>query len=173
MQHKYKQDPKMEFGMSFIRQGDFPIDSTSIFESKNEADAYVANDPTAYSGQVISVIDHDNEVVDVYVIGYSRALIKISEIRASAVDGKSIQLVDGRLQLFEFNTLMRAGMSIRSKSDGNGGYVLEWFDINKSFDDVLGEIQDLRKELDKKLDKVSYITEDEASSIINKYKNKV
>lgn len=172
MQHKYKQDPKMEFGMSFIRQGDFPIDSTSIFESKAEADAYVANDPTAYSGQVISVIDHDEEVVDVYVIGYSRALIKISAV-TSAVDDKSLQIVNGKLQLFEFNTLMRAGMSIRSKSDGNGGYVLEWFDINKSFDDVLGEIQDLKTELDKKLDKVSYITEDEASSIINKYKNKV
>lgn len=170
MQHKYKQDPKMEFGMSFIRQGDFPIDSTSIFESKVEADEYVANDPTAYSGQVISVIDHEEGVVDVYVIGYSKALIKISAI-SSAVDDKSLQIVDGRLQLFEFNTLMRAGMSIKSKSDGNGGYTLEWFDIDKSFADVLGEIQDLKTELDKKLNKVDYITEEEASSIINKYKN--
>lgn len=47
---------KMEFPMSMTRQGGFPLDSTSLFTSLEDAKNYAQSDPRAYVGQHISVI---------------------------------------------------------------------------------------------------------------------
>lgn len=163
-------DPKMEFAMSFTRQGNFPLDASSVFKNKADAVSYVNTDPTAYTGQVISVLDAENQTVELNVVGYSGALIAVNSIVSSEADNKSIQLIDGKLELFEFDTLVKGGMSIKSKPDGDGGFILEWFDIDKSFEDILSEIRNIKLELDKKLNKDSYLSIQDAQSIINKYK---
>lgn len=163
-------NPKMEFAMPFIRQGKFPLDATSLFKSKADAINYVNTDPTAYTGQVISVLDAVTKTVELNVIGYSGALISASAIVSSNVDGKSIQLNNGKLELFAFDTLVKGGMSIKSKADGEGGFVLEWFDIDKSFSDITKEIDNIKLELAKKLDKDSYLSIEEAQAIIDKYR---
>lgn len=53
-----------EYPNTFKRQGSFPLDKYSKFDSLNEANEYAANNPVAYSGQIISVEENNN--VDIY-----------------------------------------------------------------------------------------------------------
>lgn len=47
---------KMEFPLGMKRQDAFPLDDSSVFYSMGEAQAYAQSNPTAYVGQVISVV---------------------------------------------------------------------------------------------------------------------
>lgn len=46
----------MEFPLSMARQDAFPLDKTTVFNSLEAAQSYAQTDPTAYVGQVVSVI---------------------------------------------------------------------------------------------------------------------
>lgn len=46
----------MEFPLSMSRQDAFPLDRSSVFYALEEAESYAQSDPTAYVGQVISVV---------------------------------------------------------------------------------------------------------------------
>ena len=46
----------MEFPLSMSRQDAFPLDRSSVFYALEDAESYAQTDPTAYVGQVISVI---------------------------------------------------------------------------------------------------------------------
>ena len=46
----------MEFPLAMKRQGAFPLDENSVFYSMSEAQTYATSNPTAYVGQVISVV---------------------------------------------------------------------------------------------------------------------
>lgn len=58
------------FGMPLnIRRGNpDPLDNSSVWESLDAAKNYAKNDPVAYVGQILSVVDHENNIVDVYKI---------------------------------------------------------------------------------------------------------
>ena len=47
---------KMEFPLGMKRQDAFPLDDSSVFYSMSEAQTYAQSNPTAYVGQVISVV---------------------------------------------------------------------------------------------------------------------
>ena len=44
------------FPLSLVRQGAFPLDKSSIFNSLEDAKSYAESDPYAYAGQVIAVV---------------------------------------------------------------------------------------------------------------------
>ena len=46
----------------------FPLDATEIWYSLEDAQTYAQEDPTAYVGQSIKVIDETNGTVDMYLI---------------------------------------------------------------------------------------------------------
>lgn len=48
--------PFMEFPLSMARQDAFPLDKTTVFSSLEAAQSYAQTDPTAYVGQVLSVV---------------------------------------------------------------------------------------------------------------------
>lgn len=48
--------PFMEFPLSMARQDAFPLDKTTIFSGLAAAEAYAQSDPTAYVGQLLSVV---------------------------------------------------------------------------------------------------------------------
>lgn len=48
--------PFMEFPMAFSRQDSFPLDKTSVYGSLAAAQTYAQTNPTAYVGQIISVV---------------------------------------------------------------------------------------------------------------------
>lgn len=53
---------------SFSRQEPTPLEAHSLFTSKTDAENYAKNDPVAYVGQIIVVIDATNKVCTPYVI---------------------------------------------------------------------------------------------------------
>ena len=48
---------KFPVGQSFQRLTNSPLDATTVFDTLAQAQDYAANNPTAYSGQVIHVKD--------------------------------------------------------------------------------------------------------------------
>lgn len=65
----------MEFPLSMSRQGDFPLDKSSLWWDLEEAKTYASSNPTAYPGQPITVVDEDKNTVTLYVIGIDGSLI--------------------------------------------------------------------------------------------------
>lgn len=53
---------------SFSRQEPTPLEAHSLFTSKTDAENYAKNDPVAYVGQIVVVIDATNKVCTPYVI---------------------------------------------------------------------------------------------------------
>ena len=65
----------MEFPLSMSRQGDFPLDKSSLWWDLEEATSYAKNDPTAYPGQPITVVDEAENTVTLFVIGTDGSLV--------------------------------------------------------------------------------------------------
>lgn len=99
-----------EYPNSFKRQGAFPLERYSLFNSLEDAKAYVASNPIAYIGQMVTVAipaDPENEIaasVKSYIIGADQQLHELalqenvpeggggeggaSEARVEAIEGK-------------------------------------------------------------------------------------
>ena len=67
--------PFMEFPLSMSRQGDFPLDKSSLWWDLEEATNYAKNDPTAYPGQTITVVNETENTVTLFVIGTDGSLV--------------------------------------------------------------------------------------------------
>ena len=67
--------PFIEFPLSMSRQGDFPLDKSSLWWDLEEATNYAKNDPTAYPGQPITVVNEAENTVTLFVIGTNGSLV--------------------------------------------------------------------------------------------------
>lgn len=65
----------MEFPLSMSRQGDFPLDKSSLWWDLEEAKTYASSNPTAYPGQPITVVNEAENTVTMYLIGTDGSLI--------------------------------------------------------------------------------------------------
>jgi hypothetical protein len=73
----------MDWGNTFIRTGNFPLDRSSIFDSYEDAVKYAQGDgsdkrklgKTSYIGQIITV--YENDIVTVYKINGNRELEEV------------------------------------------------------------------------------------------------
>jgi hypothetical protein len=54
----------------YLRQGNFPLDATSVFDSVDDASNYVASNPTVYAGQILSVVNRDDQTVQTFQVGF-------------------------------------------------------------------------------------------------------
>lgn len=63
-----KDGSSMGLPMNINRGNPIPIDSTMVWYSLAEAQAYAQNGATAYVGQLLSVVDEINDTTTVYVI---------------------------------------------------------------------------------------------------------
>ena len=106
----------MSFGQSFSRLNGQPLDNTSIYYSKDDADAYALT-AKAYVGQPVAVIDETAGTTTMYVVGVSGL-----EQIGSLPDGLSLELYDGKIQLKDFEEAS-AGAQLRKNADGE----IEWF----------------------------------------------
>lgn len=66
----------MGLPMNIIRGNPIPIDSTELWYSKAEAEAYASSDPRAYVGQSIRVIDESAGSITEYTISTNGTLIE-------------------------------------------------------------------------------------------------
>lgn len=63
-----KDGNSMGLPMNINRGNPIPIDTTDVWYSLKEAQAYAENGATAYVGQLITVVDETNNTAKVYVI---------------------------------------------------------------------------------------------------------
>lgn len=90
----------MSFAKSFARLNGQPLDKSEIWYSLTEAEAYAKTD-AAYVGQILAVIDSENNKVVFY--GIQDAAGTLTEVGSAPVgDNLSIEIVDGAVQLKNF-----------------------------------------------------------------------
>ena len=74
----------MGLPMNITRGNPIPIDSTSVWYSLAEAQAYAKSGATAYVGQIITVVDEINGSATLYIISnVAGDLIEISQSSSS------------------------------------------------------------------------------------------
>lgn len=92
----------VSFAKSFARLNGQPLDKSEIWYSLAEAQAYSATE-AAYVGQILAVIDTENNKVVFY--GVQDTLGTLKEVGSTPVgDELSIEIVDGVIQLKGFGT---------------------------------------------------------------------
>ena len=69
----------MGLPMNITRGNPIPVDATEVWYSLTDAQNYAANNPTAYVGQAIKVIDKSAGVVTCYIIGTDGTLLDQSQ----------------------------------------------------------------------------------------------
>lgn len=74
-----KDNANMEFPLQIARQYGAPLDMYSVFYSKAEAEAYAADSPLSYAGQLVTVVDENVGTVETFKITPSGTLSPVSE----------------------------------------------------------------------------------------------
>lgn len=91
-----KNGSSMGLPMNIQRGNPIPIDSTTVWYSLAEAQAYAQSGATAYVGQLLSVVDETNNTTTVYVIiNENGELINISSSGGSGSLEDNIILYGG------------------------------------------------------------------------------
>lgn len=87
------------FPLNFRRGAPNPLDNSSVWKSLTEAQTYAQTDPTAYVGQILSVVDNTAETVDVYkIINTEGDLELVGTVPVG--DGNTIDVgTDGKIKL--------------------------------------------------------------------------
>jgi hypothetical protein len=82
----------------YLRMGDFPLDSSSVFESVVLAQAYADGNSTAYAGQMIAVVNDTARSVTIYQLGFKvdtgAAGFALQEVQ-TATSGEFVKSVNG------------------------------------------------------------------------------
>lgn len=92
---------------NFLRLGKFPIDSTLVVSNFNELTSYATNNPTAYTGQVVSVTALDA----VYIIRGDRTVLPLQNGSLSANWQQTFNLVNANSGKWESSYTTWNGLS--------------------------------------------------------------
>ena len=107
----------MSFAKSFARLNGQPLDKSEIWYSLAEAQAYAATD-AAYVGQILAVIDSEQNNVVFYGIQDAAGLLK--EVGSTPVgDNLSIEIVEGKVQVRGFGKEYYAYVPAEKDAEGN------------------------------------------------------
>ena len=107
----------MSFAKSFARLNGQPLDKSEIWYSLAEAQAYAATD-AAYVGQILAVIDSENNKVVFY--GIQDAAGTLKEVGSTPIgDNLSIEIADGKVQLKDFGEKYYAYVPAVKDDEGN------------------------------------------------------
>ena len=112
---KYTAADGLGFPLNFRRGNPNPLDNSSVWASLAEAQNYAANDPVAYVGQTLTVVDKAIGVATVYSIQNEAGTLK--KVGTSPVGDESTITVaeDGTVSLFGV-----AGLELsRTEDDGS------------------------------------------------------
>ena len=113
--NKYTSADGLGFPLNFRRGNPNPLDNSSVWASLESAQAYAANDPVAYVGQILTVVDNTEGIATVYSIQDEAGALK--KVGTSPVGDESTITVaeDGTVSLFGV-----AGLELtRTEADGS------------------------------------------------------
>ena len=113
--NKYTSADGLGFPLNFRRGNPNPLDNSSVWASLESAQAYAANDPVAYVGQILTVVDNTEGIATVYSIQDEAGTLK--KVGTSPIGDESTITVaeDGTISLFGV-----AGLELtRTEADGS------------------------------------------------------
>lgn len=112
---KYTAADGLGFPLNFRRGNPNPLDNSSVWASLAAAQNYAANDPVAYVGQILTVVDHVNGIATVYSIQDEAGTLK--KVGSSLVGDESTVTVaeDGTISLYGVSGLELT----RTEADGS------------------------------------------------------
>ena len=112
---KYTAADGLGFPLNFRRGNPNPLDNSSVWASLAAAQNYAANDPVAYVGQILTVVDHVNGIATVYSIQDEAGTLK--KVGSSPVGDESTVTVaeDGTISLYGVSGLELT----RTEEDGS------------------------------------------------------
>ena len=113
--NKYTSADGLGFPLNFRRGNPNPLDNSSVWASLESAQAYAANDPVAYVGQILTIVDNTEGIATVYSIQDEAGTLK--KVGTSPVGDESTITVaeDGTISLFGV-----AGLELtRIEADGS------------------------------------------------------
>lgn len=151
--------PFMELPLSISRQGQFPLDKSSIWWSKEEAEAYATTNPIAYPGQPITVVNEELSTVTFYLIGVDGTLVPQGS--AASVEELKQELAQHKV---EYNALKQAHDELKAAHDQlkkDHDTLREEFDAHDHTADEISETATrvwLSPEQRQKLDDIAYAT---------------
>lgn len=91
-----KNSSSMGMPMNIQRGNPIPLDSTEVWYSFDEAQAYARTGVTAYVGQRLSVVDETNGNVEIYIIkNVNGDLIQLSNSESSILEWGELTEVNG------------------------------------------------------------------------------
>ena len=98
--NKYTSADGLGFPLNFRRGNPNPLDNSSVWASLESAQAYAANDPVAYVGQIITVVDNTAGIATVYSIQDEAGTLK--KVGTSPVGDEATITVaeDGTVSLY-------------------------------------------------------------------------
>lgn len=110
---KYTAADGLGFPLNFRRGNPNPLDNSSVWASLEAAKNYAATDPVAYVGQILTVVDHVNNVATVYAIQDEAGNLK--KVGTSPVGDESTITVagDGTVSLYGVS-----GLELNRTDDG-------------------------------------------------------
>ena len=154
------------FGLPLnIRRGNpNPLDNSAVWASLDAAKNYAKTDPTAYVGQIISVVDNENSVVDVYKINDTAGNLVLVGTVTLGDDQSIVKNEDDTLSLYGFGKKYYKFVAAEGEvaahyeeTDGwkdglepkvSGG-VLAWYEPNPTtVDGLQSSINNLQAEVD-------------------------
>ena len=97
---KYTAADGLGFPLNFRRGNPNPLDNSSVWASLEAAQNYAKNDPVAYVGQILTVVDNENNIATVYAIQDVAGTLK--KVGTSPVGDESTITVaeDGTVSLY-------------------------------------------------------------------------
>ena len=113
--NKYTSADGLGFPLNFRRGNPNPLDNSSVWASLESAQAYAANDPVAYVGQILTVVDNTEGIATVYSIQDEAGTLK--KVGTSPIGDESTITVaeDGTVSLYGV-----AGLELtRTEDDGS------------------------------------------------------
>lgn len=117
----YKDADGLGFPLNFRRGNPNPLDNSSVWASLDAAKIYASTDPTAYVGQVLSVVNEDDGSVDVYKIQNTAGDL---EMVGTVTLGDGVTIIkndDDTLSIMGFDEA-EAGAQPRKTAEGT----IEW-----------------------------------------------
>lgn len=154
------------FGLPLnIRRGNpNPLDNSAVWASLDAAKNYAKTDPTAYVGQIISVVDNANSVVDVYKINDTAGNLVLVGTVTLGDDQSIVKNDDDTLSLYDFGKkyykFVAAAGDVAAHYEATEGWkdglepkvsggVLAWYEPNPTtVDGLQSSINTLRADVD-------------------------
>lgn len=126
--NNYLERDGLGFPLNFRRGNPNPLDNSSVWSSLGAAQNYAQNDPTAYVGQIISVVNYTpaangttskSNVTVYYIKDEAGTLVKLGDGGTATItpDGKSVIFDNDVLKLVGFDTAT-AGQIPQKSAEG-------------------------------------------------------